>query len=273
MRSWCKKLIIITTALLSLFIFPSFACGMAAPQHFQIWNTSFGISEIEDVVFQEFWSFLQNEVIDKEHPGGDLAFYNELKNNFPPFNWGVYGHRLLFHWGFNADVKKHIPLVRRVNDTVPEDQKADFYKRVTEEQARRNRKIIEKLERLLGISGLIPRAIATIAYDLHILADYSTTDVQALPDIGYIANDFVQLGIMRLPGGSEYRGLIEASFYIGETSKERALNALLTIAVYLPRIVSPVFQRTGIKHAVPSTPYEEHIVKEKIRAVYFKGGN
>jgi len=43
---------------------------MAAPQHFQIWNTSFGISEIEDVVFQEFWSFLQNEVIDKEHPGG-----------------------------------------------------------------------------------------------------------------------------------------------------------------------------------------------------------
>ena len=94
MRSWCKKLIIITTALLSLFIFPSFACGMAAPQHFQIWNTSFGISEIEDVVFQEFWSFLQYEVIDKEHPGGDLAFYNELKNNFPPFNWGVYGHRL-----------------------------------------------------------------------------------------------------------------------------------------------------------------------------------
>lgn len=274
MKAFYRKYVFILTAVVLFSLtFPFIAGGMSAYQHFEIWNISFGLAdEKASLHFRKFWSFLQVEVIDKEQPGGDLSFYNELKYKFPGFNWGVYGHRLLFHWGFNADPSKHLPLVRRVNGTVPENKRNLFYASVIEEQKKRNGQIIAMLEGVLGISGDIPRAIATIAYDVHILCDYSTQDIQALPEIRYIANDFVRLGLMRLPGGSKYRDIVEAAFYVGETRKERALNALMTIAVYLPRIVSPVFHRLGIGCIVPNSLQDESIVKEKVKVIFSKGG-
>lgn len=268
-----KYVLVLTAIVIFSLLFPFFAWGMAAYDHFKIWNISFGLNGDKDSLhFQDFWSFLEMEVIDKEEPRGDISFYKTLKYNFDGFNWGVYGHRLLFHWGFNADPRNYLPLVRRVDDTVPENKRNAFYAYVIKEQKERNGKIITMLERLLGISGDIPRAIATIAYDVHILCDYSTKNIQALPDIGYIANDFVRYGLMRLPSGSVYRDIVEAAFYVGETPKERALNALMTIAVYLPRIISPVFHRLGIGCIVPNSLQEESIVKEKVKAIFSKGG-
>ncbi|MBQ4402465.1 MAG: hypothetical protein II832_09890, partial [Synergistaceae bacterium] len=82
------------------------ASAKSGQEHSQLWNDVFGIVDTTSRYnIQPLWNEAQ-KVIDEI--GND---YSDLRTRFKWFTWGRYGHRLLFHWGFNANPKNYAPLV------------------------------------------------------------------------------------------------------------------------------------------------------------------
>ena len=186
-------------------------------EHIQLWNNVFGISDSSsrDNILP-LWRTAQ-EVIDDI--GND---YRDLRGNFSWFNWGNYGHRLLFHWGFNADPKQYAPLVKQVRSCLKgnenaQEQERKFFAYLTRNiQSRRNWKLINAVISVTGIPTArgYANAVATILYDVHLLGDYSTTNTAALPKIDDIERDLTENGFSRLiSGGDRSERLAKMSLY------------------------------------------------------------
>jgi len=104
------------------------------------------------------------------------AFYrNSIKSdpNFQNFTYGLYSHRLLFHWGFNGDPRKHAPLVERVKACRwTEKVESEFYDTLLKEQSRRNDAMMDSARDNLGLYERSRKnAIAALIYDVHLLGD------------------------------------------------------------------------------------------------------
>jgi hypothetical protein len=128
------------------------------------------------------------------------GFYGELKKL--GFSWGHYGHRLLFHWGFNSDPRHSEALSGQVKNTVPSPLQSDFYRLIIQEQQRRNREMITLIRNTFGISRKQNASgLATILYDTHLLGDYACSwcsQSHALPAVYTIKNDINVRGLKRL---------------------------------------------------------------------------
>lgn len=217
--------------------------------------------------------------------------YTSLKNNFKWFTWGDKGHRLMFHWGFNqnpdrgATPAEHSPLVRRVDECLVKytknmdpleakkyrkEQRQLFFKYIMNNmQAPRNKALIRKVWYVTGIprSRGYANAVATILYDIHILADYTTKNTSGLQSIKSIEHDLVHNGFSKLLAGgdkTERLNQIEKDFNDamnvapGSAIKKRRAEALIDIAQkYLPKILHERFQNTlkarGIIITVPES--------------------
>ena len=248
------KNFIVTTLL--IFICTS-AYGMAKPEHSKIWNEAFGITDKNSrEKIQPLWNTAQ-DVIDGFKPD----YKDKLQKNFDWFKWGDYGHRLLFHWGFNADPKRHDPLVRQVRLRLKDrqdaqEQEREFFRYLTREiQSERNRNLINSVIKTTGIPTArgYANAIATIVYDIHLLGDYSTTNTSALPSIGDIEKDLIDYGFKRLLTGgekSEKLKRIEMEFDAavkigrGRTNRKRAENLREAVRIFLPQILNERFKNT-----------------------------
>ena len=226
-------------------------CGMSKQGHSVLWNNVFGISDYNSRQnIQSLWDTAQ-EVIDEYDED-----YKELRKNFDWFTWGSYGHRLLFHWGFNANPKKYPPLVNQIKSCLKErkdaeEQENKFFAYLTRNiQAKRNRKLIASVERVTGIPA--SRAIATILYDVHLLGDYSTVNISALPKISDIENDLILHGFSVLMGGEKTKRLaeIQSEFLSairvgrGRINSKRAELLLETVKKFLPQILNERFKNT-----------------------------
>ena len=223
--------------------------GMSKQGHSKLWNDVFGISDYNSRQnIQSLWDTAQ-EVIDEYDED-----YKELRKNFEWFTWGSYGHRLLFHWGFNADPKKYPPLVNQVKSCLKDnpdakEQEDKFFAYLTRNiQAKRNRKLIASVEKVTGIPT--SRAIATILYDVHLLGDYSTTNTSALPKISDIENDLILHGFSVLMGGEKTKRLaeIQSEFLSavrvgrGRINSKRAELLLETVKKFLPQVLNERFK-------------------------------
>lgn len=205
-------------------------------EHMQLWDNVFGISDSASRNnILPLWRTAQ-EVIDGI--GND---YRDLRERFGWFTWGNYGHRLLFHWGFNADPEKHPPLVRQVrlglkgNPNAREQERKFFAYLTRNIQSRRNRRLINAVTTVTGIptSRGYANAIATIIYDVHLLGDYETVSTSALPKIDDIERDLLENGFTRLISGgdkSERLAKIDGELY----EENRGNNRNHSIVVITP---------------------------------------
>jgi hypothetical protein len=257
--------------------------------HIEDWNRAFGISDAtSEKAIEPLWDIMQ-KLIDRtknmnEEKGSD---YKRVKDSFDWFNWGSYGHRLFFHWGFNADLRQYAPLrvqlEKCLNDyaktqieegkhpaEIKEEckkQKEAFYKLLFKIQGERNRLLINKLVAVTQIptSRGYANAVASILYDVHLLGDYATKNPSALPDIKSLEYDLEDKGFKRLLLGGESEKLEEIRKELksvinvgrGRTNKKRAELLVEVTARFLPEILEARFKNTlmekGITITVPKS--------------------
>lgn len=136
------------------------------------------------------------------------GYFKGLK--LPPhqkFSWGKYGHRIFFHWGFNSR-----PWSPQIEEKVLEchwDKTTTdlFKKKLVEEQARRNRFVMERTCQILqlGMSGVLreySNGFASLVYDTHLLGDYSTKQKAPLQNLNLVIDDIKVALYRKLKGGS-----------------------------------------------------------------------
>ena len=246
-RGRCLTAVVFCCAL--VLIEYSSAWGMPAIGHIGEWNAACGIREASSKrVVLSLWEFLQNDVIDAE-AGFRSQFWTEIKKDFPSFRPGGYGHRIFFHWGFNADPRRYEPLRIQVRNTLPEDQQKAFYEKVLEEQKRRNRKVISMVGRTFGIEGEPARALATLIFDIHLLADYTTENTSPLPSLITMKRDIQNQGFSRLLIASEQKRFPEIrrdleSAMLKNSDRDRAIALFNVIKNHLPTILNTQFKNT-----------------------------
>lgn len=150
--------------------------------------------------------------------------------------YGPRNHRVLFHWGFNQDVARYMPLLvdidKQWNDhskrtalwrrwraslgergaasPTREDlsdpgfkeylrtQKEDALAFIKEEHVRRNRALIDEVQKATGIVGPRARGLATLLWDIHILADHLDPSTSGLLPLSDLHTDIVLRGLGRL---------------------------------------------------------------------------
>ena len=252
---------------LVLLIFCSDVFAMSERGHSGLWNDVFGVQDrAAREKIQPLWKAAQ-EVIDGI--GND---YRDLQERFNWFTWGSYGHRLLFHWGFNTNPKNFAPLVRQVrsclkNHPDSKNQEREFFSYLaTNIQARRNRKLINAVTSVTGIPTArgYANAVATIIYDVHLLGDYMTVNTSALPRIDEIENDIVQNGFSKLiAGGDKSERLkkiddeLKASIRAGRgrINSVRAMLLTETVKKYLPQILNERFKKTLSEKGITITEH------------------
>ena len=244
------------------------ACGYPAREHIRDWNELFGACEdTTQKNLDPLWRTAQ-DVLDQWKD----VYTPCIKEECPWFTWGSYGHRLLFHWGFNGDPKKYEPLQKQIKialekDIAAKNLKGEELKRYREReqkklnqllirlQAERNRKLITKVTDVMGI----PRtrgyagAVATIIHDVHLLGDYETPLISALPSPDAIERDLIDHGFQRLlRGGDRTERLqkIDADLKEalkngrGRTYRKRAELLLEKLKYCIPQILNERFKET-----------------------------
>lgn len=128
--------------------------------------------------------YISSDMIDKHNP-----FYNSLKEQFPGFTCS---HRCLFHWNYNGipwtnGLESRVIAYTRLKygsdsyrEYVP-NMKEAFLTELRKEQKRRNGIINRKTETVFGFAsggkdGRYANFFAAMAYDLHLLGDYTSAD-------------------------------------------------------------------------------------------------
>lgn len=132
----------------------------------------------------EWLCYISSDMIDKHNP-----FYNQLKEKFPDFSCK---HRCLFHWNFNGipwtpGLESRVKAYTRLK--YGQDNYLAYYPKMKEsflielrkEQKRRNGLINEKTEYVFGFASggkdaSFANFFAAMAYDLHLLGDYTSSD-------------------------------------------------------------------------------------------------
>lgn len=101
-------------------------------------------------------------------------------------------HRIWFHWGFNANPHKFAPLANVLDialcDSVLSQQDYErFWETLIKKQSERNKYLTDNWKQIMEITYSPPvyvrdqiNAFVTIAYSIHILGDYSTSEISLL---------------------------------------------------------------------------------------------
>lgn len=161
------------------------------------------------------------------------------------FTWHKYGHRVFFHWGFNGNprsgaVLQSLVTERKWSATVTEA----FWQKVIAEQSRRNRETMQTTARILnfqsaGVQRTYSNAFASIVNDVHILGDFSTTNIEALQSIDMVVSDLKKAMIQSLRGAekaTEIARQLDATKNI-KSSPERAKKIISILQANLPQMI------------------------------------
>src|SRR5574344_747342 len=164
-------------------------------QHVEDMMKVFGFKENADL--RNWMRFISSDMIDKYQP-----FDAELQSRHKGFSCK---HRLLFHWGYNAEPWNK-PLENKVcsyceqRDLNIESNIRIFKSEMISEQKKRNRTLNRKTELLFGFAhggrdAVYANFFASMAYNTHLIGDYTSdnSDLDGLVPfnslIGLIIND------------------------------------------------------------------------------------
>lgn len=244
------------------------ACGHPAREHIRDWNELFGArDETSQKNLGPLWKTAQ-EVIDQWKD----VYTPSIKKECRWFTWGNYGHRLLFHWGFNGDPKTYGPLQQQIKIALEKDiaakglrgeearryrerEKKKLEQLLISLQRKRNNQLIEKVKDVVSIDKTrgYAGAVATIIHDVHLLGDYETPLISALPAPDAIERDLIDHGFQRLlKGGDRTERLqkIDADLKEalkngrGRTYRKRAELLLEKLKYCIPQILNERFKET-----------------------------
>ncbi len=175
-----------------------------------------------------------------DHP---IGYFPGLRDKpHQDFTWHRYGHRVFFHWGFNANPRSCDILQQLVAERNWSKQVQDsFWDKVIKEQARRNRESMVATGTVLGfeIAGTqraYANAFASIITDIHLLGDYSTTNIATLQSLDLIIADIQKALFESLKGGDEAKKInkmMDDTKKIGDV-RERANAVLIILQQQLP---------------------------------------
>ena len=147
---------------------------------------------------------LSSNVIDQYNGEGEyvidgevrvMGFYDYLKAKYEPFKCK---HRVLFHWGYNS-----LPWTDYLQEKVEgygwDSLKISEFKReLITEQKRRNGKANAMTEDVFGFAhggkeARLARAIVSIAYDVHLIGDYTpdNSDMDGLCTFESVIGDLI----------------------------------------------------------------------------------
>ncbi len=156
----------------------------------------------DDIRLTEWMRFISSDMIDK--PGD---FYSFLTLNHKGFRCK---HRLLFHWGYNAepwskDLESRVIKYCNDYDLNIESNLRVFKSEFKDEQKRRNRLVNQKTEELFGFASggrdaQYANFFASMAYNIHLIGDYLSDynlDLDGLQDINEIIG-LIIIDIQRL---------------------------------------------------------------------------
>ncbi len=160
------------------------------------WN---GRKSPKNVEIKRWLYFLSSKMID------DTSFHKELMVKHKKFqNIGTpRKHRILFHWGYNAEpwntsIQQEVITYCEQYDLNVESNIRIFKSELIAEQRRRNKKINSETEKLFGFShggkdASYARFFAAIAYNVHILGDYTSdnTELTGLQPINALIGQIV----------------------------------------------------------------------------------
>lgn len=139
--------------------------------------------------------FISSDMIDKRD-----NFYNSLKIKHPGFKCN---HRLLYHWGYNAEpwnkaLEERVKKYCEDYDLNVESNIRIFKSELKSEQRRRNRLINKKTEDLFGFAhggrdASYANFFCSMAYNIHLLGDYMSdnSDLEGLMDMKELIGSFV----------------------------------------------------------------------------------
>ena len=225
-----------------------------------------------------------NSYIDKYNQDN---FYNNLKAEFPYFNWGEYGHRLINHWGFDIDIdldSEGTPSDRQYPEALKStfQEKFEYYygnettflisdwnrflKYIRDTQKERNFQIINSIKTNLGIRANDSRDIGAILYYTHLLGDHvehegNLTGLSVLEIDKILLN--INLHIKNLSKQNKgiytlYKNAINSIRQTNETDyAEEILNYM---KIYIPKIIKQNFS-TQFANKGLIFCFEEEILK------------
>ncbi len=178
-------------------LLPLLSYGKSGDEHVKDMMSVFGPSDKKEL--EQFFENLTS-LIDRPEPGLTMR----IRGIAPRFTQGPYTHRLYFHWGFNGDPKDSWALLNRVTNATDDVQIQEmiFDEVRAVDIARKNKALlyvqisfVDLTNRSSGLSPDEINAIATLAYDTHILGDYivgTATTSKALMPMDKIAADIIK---------------------------------------------------------------------------------
>lgn len=178
-----KKMRISLILLILIIIFPVRVYGHPDKHtHANEILAAFGLEYNPDIY--NWLCFISSDMIDKHQP-----YYAQLTTAFPGFKCK---HRMLFHWNFNGipwtpGLENKVLAYTRMKYGAENyrkyfpSMKDAFLTHLRREQKRRNGLINKKTERLFGFASggrdaSYANFFAAMAYDLHLLGDYTSKD-------------------------------------------------------------------------------------------------
>jgi len=159
--------------LLVVFGLPVCVAGMPAAQHEPDMAAVLGIDGTSPKV-KSCLGVFSKALDNTSFYGREIKYDGATGRNkqFRAFTWGLYTHRLFFHWPFDADPHSHTALSEQVEKAeFTLEVKTIFWGVVLAEQGRRNRAMLVAVENLGYYSRTWKAAIAAIIYDTHLLGD------------------------------------------------------------------------------------------------------
>ena len=202
-------------------------------------------------------------------------FYKELKEEFPYFNYGDYGHRIIYHWAFDidknmSDRQLQDAMARLFNAKIavpyknyPTMYEAIFHKTLTEEiwynewdafkkfiqdnQKKCNNELTSIVRSTLGTNTSDSRDIAALLYYIHLLGDHvehtgELTGESVLEIDTIIKNIDIHVKNLAKKNKGPYILYKNAINSLPKASeKEYAKSILETMADYIPPIIKYSF--------------------------------
>lgn len=179
------------------------------------------------------------------------------------FTWSKYGHRIFFHWGFNA--RPWSPQLQEMVDRCNWDEPTvlSFQEKIKTEQARRNRLVMENTALTLGfaMSGKerdYSNAFASIVYNTHLLGDYTTTKTAMLQDVNSIITDIQTALFNKLQGGEKAKLLNGKLENIKKSNKDLVVKADETLTLLQSEL-------PGLILTIRNGYFKSHFAKQGIK--------
>ena len=183
----------------------------------------------------------------------------KMKDVEPSFKWGLYTHRLFFHWGFNGNPKDSMALTEKINESTQDAGRRErLWKVVLTEQSRRNKRMMNVTETATSYIGAdgkrkgfakrdVINGIAALAYDTHIIGDYvegKDVPMKALVPLQKTQEDIVKAVCRITDNDPDFTGRDELKFFElqmrnaqGGIEKIRAEKVLLIMKEHIPGIL------------------------------------